>query len=69
MRKAVIGLVAFVLIVSCNNAGQKKSNNTSGTRTGKVDHIVIPDDLLPTKEQVKENLNYEIVHIHIFSKK
>jgi hypothetical protein len=69
MRKAVIGLVAFVLIVSCNNAGQKKSNNTSGTRTGKVDHIVIPDDLLPTKEQVKENLNNAKVHIRIFAKK
>lgn len=69
MRKAVIVLVAFVLIVACNNAGQKKMNNSSGAKTGKVDHIVIPDDLLPTKEQVKEQLNNAKINIRKFAKK
>jgi hypothetical protein len=69
MRKAVIVLVAFVLIVACNNAGQKKMNNSSSVKTGKADHIVIPEDLQPTKEQVKERLNNAKINIRIFAKK
>jgi hypothetical protein len=69
MRKAIIGLVALILIVSCNNAGQKKMNNSSSVKTGKVDHIVIPEELLPTKEQVKEQLNNAKSNIRKFAKR
>lgn len=69
MRNAVIFLVTVVTLVSCNNAAQKKNNNSSGAQSGKADHIVIPEELLPTKEQVKEQLNNAKVNIRKFAKK